>query len=104
MAKYKFTTDSMIEESTKYFTCSCFADGHTIKVWLDKDLDTANFVIYQHKERFLDRLRTAFNYIFQVGRIADISQEVMLSQAQTSELIKFISEVAKEDEDFLLHP
>lgn len=99
----KFITDDMIER-TKYFTCSCFADGHTIKVWLDKDLDTANFVIYQHKERFFSRLKTAFCYIFQVGKMADMSQEVMLSQAQVGELIKFVSEVTEDNDNFLLHP
>lgn len=99
----KFASEYMISK-TKYFTCSCFADGHTIKVWLDKDLNAANFVLFQHKESFLDRLKTAFCYLFQVGQMADMSQEVVLSSVQVVELIKFLSEVSEDGEDFLLHP
>jgi hypothetical protein len=85
-----FASDKMINEDTKYFTCSCYSAGHTIRVWLDRDEKTANFELYQDKYSFFTRLKLAFCYLFQVGKASDITQEVVLSAAQTKELIKFL--------------
>jgi hypothetical protein len=80
----------------EYFTCSCLAPEHTMRIWVDKEDGEATIEVYKYTPSFLHRITKAVQYIFQIGNDCNAVTETILNRQQAQQLKQLLTQLEEQ--------